>query len=439
MPIKLLSLLAALIVAACATPQQSLPAVPESFDRIAEDYVRLQLAIGEKEEGYIDAYYGPAEWREQVRPQAAGMTLDQLRARTAQLLSRIADLEAVSSFPAGSVEARRSAFLRAQMVAADTRLRMMMGERLSFADEARGLFGVTPDIRPLAEYDPILRQIDQLVPGPGTLASRVDAFQSRFTVPRDRLDAVMREAIAECRRRTLAWIELPPEERFALEFVTDKSWSGYNWYQGNYRSLIQVNTDLPVGIGRAVDLGCHEGYPGHHAYNVLLERDLARGRGWVEYMIYPLYSPQSLIAEGSANYGYDLAFPGPERLEYETRVLYPLAGLPTADAPRFAELQTALQDLSGARFTIARDFLEGRIDRARAVELSQHYMLVSPQRAEQLLAFTEQYRSYVINYGLGRDMVAAWIEAQGETPEARWAAMRRILSEPTVPADLAVR
>jgi hypothetical protein len=437
----LLSLMLAFLAAACATPPAAdtrgePTAAADDMDAIARDYVRLQLTIGEKEEGYIDAYYGPAEIREAARADAAAATLPQLRQRVAALVARIGAVEAVTSYPAGSIEARRSGFLRAQLVAADTRLRMLQGERLSFADEARGLFAVTPEIRPLSAYDPVVARIDRLVPGPGPLNERVEAFQQRFTIPADRLDAVMHAATAECRRRTLQHIALPAEEQFTLEFVTNKSWSGYNWYQGNYRSLIQVNTDLPIRISRAVDLGCHEGYPGHHVYNVLLERNLARGRGWAEYTVYPLYSPQSLIAEGSANYGYDLAFPGPERLAFETRVLYPLAGIPTAGAARYLELQEALQELSGARFTIARDFLEGRITREQAISLSQRYQLVSAQRAGQLLAFTEQYRSYVINYGLGREMVAAYIERQGADQASRWDAMERILSEPTLPSDL---
>ncbi|MEA3015764.1 MAG: hypothetical protein QOI38_486 [Sphingomonadales bacterium] len=425
---------AALLLGGCATLSRHRA---EDLDRIARQYVQLQLALGEKEEGYVDAYYGPAEWRTRAQAEAAATTLDQLDVRVAGIASNLT--MAMSRMREGSQGYRRARFLHAQLVAAQTRMRMMRGERLSFADEARGLFGVEVEVRPLSAYDPLLARIDRLVPGPGTLADRVDAFQSRFTVPRDRLDAVMRAAIAECRRRTLEHIALPAEEQFTLEFVTGRSWSGYNWYQGNYRSLIQVNTDLPVRLSRAVDLGCHEGYPGHHAYNILLERDLARGRGWIEYTIYPLYSPQSLIAEGSANYGYDLAFPGDERLAFETATLYPLAGLPTADAARYLELQEALQDLAGARFTIARDLLEGRIGRAEAVRLTQQYQLVSPARAEQSIAFTEQYRSYVINYGLGRDMVAAYVEAQGPDQAARWRAMERVLSEPTLPGDLAVR
>jgi hypothetical protein len=421
-------LIACLFLTGCATAAPH--SAPSALDVIARDYVGLTLEIGTHEEGYVDAYYGPAEWKQQA--EAAPRTVPVLTQAAADLQAR---LRAVPE-PADPLVRRRRAFLDAQLTAAHTRLRMIAGERLSFAEEARGLFAVAPDILPLASYDPVLARIEQLAPGQGSLADRVEAFQGRFVIPPDRLDAVMRAAIAECRRRTFAHIPHPAEESFTLEFVTNRSWSGYNFYQGSYRSLIQINTDLPVRLSRAVDLGCHEGYPGHHTYNVLLERDLARGRGWVEYMVYPLYSPQSLIAEGSANYGIDLAFTPDERLAFETRTLYPLAGLQAADAPRYLALQQAVEELAGARFTVARDYLEERIDRARAVELTQRYQLVGRQRAEQSVAFIDQYRSYVINYGLGKQMVRAHIEAAGADPEARWAAMRRILSQPTLPRDL---
>ena len=435
---KLAPFLALLFLAGCVAapaPESAPPPLApveaaDPLDELARDYVRLTLEIGEREEGYVDAYYGPPEWREAAR--ANPRTVPQLAQAAAELSARAAAISLLADSP----EARRLAFLMAQLTAAQTRLRMLQGERLSFEEEALGLYGVRPDIRPLAEFDPVIARIERLVPGSGPLADRVDAFQSRFTIPRERLDAVMRAAIDECRRRTVRHIAMPEGENFTLEFVTGQSWSGYNWYQGNYRSLIQVNTDLPVRLGRAIDLGCHEGYPGHHAFNALLEQKLARGRGWIEYMVYPLYSPQSFIAEGSANYGIDLAFPGDERLAFETRVLYPLAGLSTERAAEYLALQEAMQDLSGARFTIARDYLEGRISREQAIELTRRYQLVSRARAEQSIAFTDQYRAYVIIYGLGLEMVKRYVEAAGPGAEARWDAMERILSEPTLPGDL---
>ena len=298
------------------------------------------------------------------------------------------------------------------------------------------MFGVVPDLMPLESYDPVLARIEALVPGSGPLPERVEAFQDRFNIPKDRLKPVFDAAIAECKRRTLEHIALPKNESFTMEFVTGKSWSGYNYYKGNAHSLIQVNTDLPIRISRAVDLGCHEGYPGHHVLNALLEEKLTKGRNWIEFSVYPLYSPQSLIAEGSANYGIDLAFPGDDQLKFEMATLYPLAGLPTAEASKYLALSKAMHDLAGARMTIARDYLDGKISRAQAVQLSQKYQLQSKERAEKSLDFTDQYRSYVINYGLGQDMVRAYVEAAGTDPKARWARMEKILSEPTLPSDL---
>jgi hypothetical protein len=401
-------------------------------DAIARDYVLLSLEIGDKEEGYIDAYYGPPEIQARAKAEAAKLSLPQLAKRTKELQTRIAALPADGD----SMDARRVRFLAAQLTAAATRLRMMQGEKLSFADEAKGLFGAVPEIKPLSSYDPVIARIDALVPGSGPLPERVEAFQDRFNIPKDRLRSVFDAAIAECKRRTLQHIALPKNESFTMEFVTGKSWSGYNYYKGNAHSLIQVNTDLPIRISRAVDLGCHEGYPGHHVLNALLEERLTKGKGWIEFSVYPLYSPQSLIAEGSANYGIDLAFPGDDQLKFETATLYPLAGLPTGDAAKYLALSKAMKDLAGARFTIARDYLEGRISRDQAVQLSQKYQLQSKERAEKSLSFTDQYRTYVINYGLGQDMVRAYVEAGGTDPKARWARMEKILSEPTLPSDL---
>ncbi|MDQ3246640.1 MAG: hypothetical protein M3Q52_07090 [Pseudomonadota bacterium] len=434
-----------MITAACAplmpvapllpvAPPAPAPEAMPALDAAARDYVALQLAIGEKEKGYIDAYYGPAEVKERGQQIAAIRNVPQLQADVDTLSARIA----ASAAGAPPEQARRARFLLANLTAARTRLRMLSGEKIPFKEEAQNLFGVTPELKPLSSFDPVLASIDKLVPGEGPLWQRVDTFQDRFVIPKERLKPVFDAAIAECRARTVRHIPLPSGERFDMSFVTGKSWSGYNYYQGGYASKIEINTDLPIRISRAVDLGCHEGYPGHHVLNALLEQRLVQERGWVEYSVYPLYSPQSLIAEGSANYGIDLAFPGPDKLAFERRVLYPLAGLSTADAARYDQLLEAMKALSGARLTIAADFLDGRISEQQAVPLIQKYQLVSEARARQSLQFTRDYRSYVLNYGLGQDMVRKDVDSY-PTPLARWKRFEQIVSEPTLPSDLSAR
>jgi len=442
-----LSLIAALT--GCATSQTEGPAGKASvatvdvrraaasskaLDEIAATYLRLTLEIGTHEPGYIDAYYGPPEMQEAA--EAAPRDKPALLAATRDLMAQI-DLAARRT--SDPLERRRAVFLRAQLRAAETRLQMMLGTRFAFADEAERLFGVRPRLKPLASYDPELARIDALVPGEGLLADRVEAYLDAFTIPKDRLQKTFDIAIARCRGRSMAHIAMPEGESFRLEFVTGKSWSGYNYYQGGYHSLIQVNTDLPIRLSRALDLGCHEGYPGHHLLNMKLEENLVKGHGWAEVSVYPLYSPQSLIAEGSANYGVDLAFPESSKADTERDILMPIAEIAVPSDDRYWQLLAAIKRASGARLTIAQQYLDGAIDRPTAVALTQKYLLVSPKRAEQSISFTDQYRSYVINYGLGETMVRAYVERGKPGRGEMWRRMAKIVSEPTLPSDLLAR
>jgi hypothetical protein len=149
--------------------------------------------------------------------------------------------------------------------------------------------------------------------------------------------------------------------------------------------------------------------------------------------VYPLYSPMSFVAEGSANYGIDLAFPGDEAARFEQDVLLPLAGLTGAPVERKAELNALVRRLARAEYTIADDYLAGRIDRAEATQLLSRYMLTTPERAAQRVRFIDTYRSYIINYGLGRDVVQAWVERQG--PD-HWQGMETLLASQILPVDL---
>lgn len=399
-----------------------------SLDLLAESFVKLALAAGMHDKAFVDAYHGPAEWAEAAAEDAR--SLEDLEPDAQGLLISItrANEEAPSI---------RGAMLEKLARAALVRIQIAQGETFSFDEETRLLYDVVAPQYDLAEFDAALADIEVLLPGEGPLNERVDAFRNSLAIPEDKLQVVFDAAIAECHSRTLTHYDLPETERFSLEFVTDEPWSGYNWYQGDYESLIQVNTDFPIIIDRAVDLGCHEGYPGHHTWNIMLERELLEGEGWIEYSVYPLFSPMSVTAEGSANYGIELAFPGDEKITFERDVLFPLAGLDPAEASRLDALNKAQRKLSHARNHIAREYLDGRIDRDEAIEMTMKYRLVSRERADQSLRFIDTYRGYVINYNLGRDIVEDYINKKAAGRQDTWDAFHTLLTTPLSASDIA--
>lgn len=219
----------------------------------------------------------------------------------------------------------------------------------------------------------------------------------------------------------------------------DKPWSGYNWYQGHYKSRIQINVSQPIYIERAIDLACHEGYPGHHVYNALLEKNLFRDKGWTEISLYPLFSPQSLIAEGSANYGISLAFPGNEQKVFCKQTLMPLAGMDTTMADAYFEALAIRSGMNYARNEVARGMLDDGMSEQEAARWLTDYCLLTPKGATDYIRFIKKYRSYVINYNYGQDIVKQYIESQGGAaadPAKRWTLFQKLLSTENKASDL---
>ena len=170
---------------------------------------------------------------------------------------------------------------------------------------------------------------------------------------------------------------------------------------------------------------------------MLLEQHLVRERGWPEFSVYALFSPQSLIAEGTANYGIEVAFPSEERLVFERQVLFPAAGLDPSRAAEYSQVQSLVGQLDYAGNEAARRYLNGEIDRAAAVDWLTRFAMMAPERAEQRTRFFDQYRSYVINYNLGKDLVAAFVDSQsGGQAANRWDAFTELLASPRLPSGL---
>jgi hypothetical protein len=427
----------AALATGCAPAEETMPkqeaATPAvNMDPVAEGYVKLVLAVGLHDSNYVDAYYGPEKYKTEAEAEA--LPLESIRSEAEAL---IAKLPAAGETGGGQIVELRRSYLATQLRALVAHVDQLGGMKMTFDEESKALYDAVAPSNSDEYFQGILNDLEKLLPGSGALSKRLEDFKKDFIIPSDKLDTIFRAAIDACRERTAKHMELPIGENFTIEYVTDKPWSGYNWYQGHFQSLIQVNTDLPIYIDRAIDLACHEGYPGHHVYNALLEWRLSVERGWVEHTVYPLYSPQSLIAEGSANYGIEMAFPGDERVEFEKMNLFPLAGLDSSRAALYYDVIEKAEQLAYAGNEAARLYLDGEIDAKAAADRLEKYSLMERARAQQRVRFIETYRAYVINYNLGKDLVRDYVEREGGRDTLkRWEVFTRLLSTPRLPSEL---
>jgi hypothetical protein len=410
------------------------PDLNSRLNQIAKSYVKLVLAVGQYDSNYVDAFYGPKEWLTEA--QSAKKSLDAIRQKALPLA---AELDSLDSTHEEEILQLRHQYLKKQLSSLIARVETLGGKKLSFDEEAKAYYDVDPPSFPEEHFKKLIAELDTIVPGKGSISERVVNYRRQFTIIPDKVDTVLRVAIRECRIRTKKHIKLSDDETYRLEYVHNKSWGAYNWYKGNNESLIQINTDMPMPLHSVIDLAAHEGYPGHHVYNSLLETNFASKRGWVEFTVYALFSPQSLIAEGTANFGIEVAFPGKERMEFERDALFPLAGLDKSLAEKYSKVQALIAKLSYAENEAARRYLNGEISGDEAAQWLVNYALRSPKEAQASIRFFDQYRSYVINYNLGMDLVRQYIERRGGTednPEKRWEEFTKLISSPRLPSGL---
>ena len=239
---KLILISLAALMTACGSSETSEPSksvaiekVQYSLDQAGEDFVKIALRMGEIDGDYVDAYSGPKAWREAIT--GSEVNPDNLAQEISDLRARIDRVEGADTIRAQNL----TKLLRAMAV----RLDVVTDKDVSFDTEVSDIYDVVPPRYDLSEYDAVLAELDALVPGKGSTEDRVNAFRNRFAIPKDKLKPVFDRAIAECRARTQKYFDLPESEKFRMEFVNNKSWSGYNYYQGNY-AVSYTHLTLPT-------------------------------------------------------------------------------------------------------------------------------------------------------------------------------------------------
>ena len=394
------------------------------LDTFGADYLRLTLEIDKHIDGYIDAYYGPAALRDEVR--AAPLR------QPADLLDDVDRLEA--NIPED--DPARAVYLAATLRAIECTVRMVAGETFDYLEEVHRLYDIRPQLAPesrlLAAHD----ALDSLLPElPGeNLAARLAAWRKQFEIDAARGLELLELAREETRRRTAAFVELPHDESVEIRLTSGQPWSAYNWYLGHGRSLIEFNTDLPLNALALLGTFAHEGYPGHHTEGTLKEIELYRRRGYAEQAAMLLHSPAAVVSEGIATTAVEVIFPDDSAYDWTAEVLLPAAGLPVAPglADRLRRIDQAAASLRYVNGNAAILYHTGLITKAGAIDYMQTYALATPERAAKSVSFFTHplFRGYTFTYSVGYDLIAATADPT--------ATFRRLLTEQVLPSELAL-
>ncbi|SHG31944.1 DUF885 domain-containing protein [Streptoalloteichus hindustanus] len=390
--------------------------------QLVREYLLLGLRFDRLVEGFVDAYTGDPLLRRQVA--------NEPRPEPAALAARARELRA--ELPGAELSEDRRRFLDAHLVALECSGRKLAGEDVPFVAEVESYFQVriTPGDPDL--YREAHAELERLLPGDGALADRLAAFRARDEVPPEKLESCVLALSSALRDRVRGQYGLPAEETVEYQVVTDKPWSGFNYYLGDYRSRVAINADLGHRMANLPHLVAHESYPGHHTEHCRKEAGLVGKQGQAEQTIFLVNTPQCLMAEGLADLGLH-AVVGAGWGPWTAEIMGDL-GL-RMEGELAERMEQAMGKLLGVRQDAALLLHDRGADPDEVVAHLCRWLLVDERRARQMLRFLSDplWRAYTTTYVEGYRLLRAWLEARpsGEPLGERY---RRLLDEPLVPA-----
>ena len=399
---------------------------PDPIEPLAQAFVSLALQLAHRpaHASEVDSYFGPPS----LAPAgtAAPQTLAQLSLAAHGLTVDIAHAQQRAA-------SRRGERLLGQARSLAALIDGLQRPRpLSFSREAAAVYAMSMPVVDPHTTRRTLRALDALLPGPGGIADRLEAYQTRFVIPPERRKMVFERALRACRERTLRHWTLVAGERLDVEW-TETVPAAWHRYRGGGRSSLEINTQAVALVGQALDVACHEAYPGHHAQFLLLDQKAGAGGPALEDTIALLHSPVSVLREGAANFGVALAFPLPERVAFDRQVLFPLAGIDPALAQRYEQVNALVANLSVAAVPILAAYRDGRSSfAAAAAELADSALIGSPQA---LLHFLDEEGAYTLGYTAARDRVRHYVELHSAcTGQDPWQVLAEVIATPQVAA-----
>jgi hypothetical protein len=392
------------------------------MDGLARDYLRLALAAGTHYDGIVDAYYGPPELREEAEADAG--TPETVAHAAATMRGRLT----------GTVEPGRRRWLHGQLVALETMMRRLAGEQIAYLEEVERCFDAPPAATPEEEYDEAHRRLDELLPAGDDLRARLEQRGRRLTVPVEHLPVIIDWLVAEIRAESARHFPLPVGESLAVSLVSGQPWSGYNWYDGDLRSRVEVNTDLPVRAGGLGGLITHECFPGHHLEHAWKEQRLYREQGRGEVGVQLINTPEAYISEGLGELGGRLLI-GPARWQELFAEICDRSGIELEpDEPaRQWQVEEAVHRMRGSGGDASLMLhAEGRPE-SEVVDFLERRALLSRERAAKLLEFIGHplWRTYVFCYAGGERLLTEWCLAAGDEQAQRQRFFRLLIEQIT--------
>lgn len=323
-------------------------------------------------------------------------------------------------------ELARVNYVLDHVICLNTRIHSLMGEKEAFDITTDKLYGLVAPKFDYKMFDEMLEELDQALPGIGTVQQKIGEFRKKITIPKDALLDVLKGTTQEfhdlsIKNMTLSGNSMPRvrvrELPDNMEFLSILFGYDYNHleYERNFNSLFPWTAD------KVVECIGHEMEPGHITYYEKRTQAYI-DTCWPEMAVVSQYSPSSAFTEGSARYVISMCFDHSmeKQLDFEKELIFKPAGLDTGLLD-IMPLWHRYSNLAGyGKLEATRNIWDKKWSIQEAALFLKKYGFIDADAEDATVMKMAADDGHFVSHDYARDVVASYFKAKASNVKEEW-------------------
>ena len=404
---------------------------------LAQEYVDLTIAK-EKHEKSTDVYwYTPQPyWKREsmdfsrnektlmeplMDKKSEGRTLKDILDESEFLISCL-ELYKKTAKPE---EIDRVNYLIVHTISLRTRVLILMGDNISYDDMTNNCYNLIAPVYDYSRFDEILKELDDTLPGSGSLSDRVLDFKRKILVPRDKLPRTLTAVTQEFHNFAVNNMDVSKDNMPRLGF---KNLNGlpfltifYGYCYDRFEYFRYLGLDYPYTVDKIMEVIGHEMEPGHLTYFEMRLKTFI-DTSYPEMSVIAQHAPSSAFSEGSARRSVYMCFDNSmdKLIEFEKDVIFDLGGLDKGLC-KYMPVWHKFMDISNyGKLEVERNIWNGVWSKDKAGKFMERYLIAEPGKGAEMLDHFPEDDGHFVCHDYARDIVGEYFSSVAESTEEQW-------------------
>jgi len=322
-------------------------------------------------------------------------------------------------------EMDRIDYLIDHAISLNTRVLLLKGEKISYDDMTNRCYNLVAPQYNYSLFDEILKELDDTIPGNGSLSERVSDFQKRILVPPDKLPRTLTAVTQEFHNFAVKNMDVSKNNMPRLGF---KNLNGlpfltilYGYCYDRFEYFRYLGLDYPYTVDKIMEVIGHEMEPGHLTYFEMRMKTFI-DTSYPEMSLVSQHTPSSAFCEGAARRSVYMCFNNSmdEVVEFEKNIIFELGGLDKGLCKCMPVWHKFMDISNYGKLEVERNIWNGIWSKEEAGKFMERYLIAEPGKGAEMVDHFPKDDGHFVCHDYARDIVGEYFSSVTDTTAEQW-------------------